>query len=184
GVNNNILKKKNESITTVTNNISPDIFRKKNDAIRRLAKSIVPPAIKSETAEKPEIKKEEIKKLSSEKIPLISTRISMNVFSAGELRANAAGCSYFEGKNKSNVIFFTNSVYGYLKINGKTFALQGIQKGNDVARFAGAGYEASVEIEGLAGTENNWVASCILIVRDVRQKILSTHKVYSSCTEF
>jgi hypothetical protein len=76
-------------------------------------------------------------------------------------------------------------VYGYIKINRKVYALQGVQKGNDIARFTGAGFEVTVEIEGLAGNENKWFAEATLIVKDTRQnKLVSRSKIYSSCTDF
>jgi hypothetical protein len=113
-----------------------------------------------------------------------SGRISMNAFSSRELRSYSVGCSYYTGQSKNNIVFFTTNVYGYVKINGRVYALLGIQKGNDIARFAGAGYDVTLEIEGLAGNEREWVAAGTIIIKDARQRTLSKHKIYSSCTDF
>ena len=99
------------------------------------------------------------------------------------MRNYSVGCTYFTGRSKNNVVFFTTNVYGYVKINGKVITLQGAQKGNDIARFTGNGYDVTVEILGLAGSDKEWLAEATLIVRD-RQRTLSTRKVYSTCTEF
>ncbi len=82
------------------------------------------------------------------------------------------------------MVFFTNNVYGYVKIHGKTYSLQGVQKENDIAKFSGAGYEVTIEIEGLAGNENEWLATATMVIKDVRQKTFSNHKIYSTCTDF
>jgi hypothetical protein len=185
----NSLRKTNESSSTIVNNISPNILRKKNNAILRVTKNIMPEYFIKKTVEpKAEVierrKEEKINLPSTEKPAAFSGRISINVFSSGELRAFSVGCTYYEGRSKNNVVFFTTNVYGYLKVNGKVYPLQGIFKGNDIAKFAGAGFEVSIEIEGLAGNENAWVAEGTLIVKDVRQRTLSKHKIYSSCTDF
>lgn len=116
----------------------------------------------------PQKNKEEVITTPADKTSTISGRVSMNVFSSREIRSYAVGCTYFEGRSKNNVVFFTTNVYGYVKINGKVYALQGVQKGNDIARFSGAGYEVTIEIEGLAGNENEWLAEATMVVKDVR----------------
>ncbi len=111
-------------------------------------------------------------------------RISTGAFSSRELRAHGASCTYFEGRNKGNVIFFTNNLSGFLKMNGKLYEMRGMEKGSDIARFTGGGYEVTIEIEGLAGSENEWLASATLRIKNNYKTVLSSHKVYSSCTEF
>lgn len=180
--------KKIESGKIIINNIPTGILKKRNDAINRIAKSLSQiPQSSTENIISPEISKinkEEAPVSRINKTAGTSERINMNVFSAGEIRNYYAGCTYFTGRSKKNVVFFTTNVYGYVKINGKVYALQGIQKGNDIARFSGAGYEVTIEIEGLAGNEKEWLAEATMIVKDIRQKTLSHHKIYSTCTDF
>jgi hypothetical protein len=187
--NKNLVKKYNESITTIANNIPPKLLRKKNDAVIRLANNAKPeklipekPIAKTIIPEK--IKEEKIVTPPADKSENIPGKISTNVFSSRELRPYPVGCTYYEGRSKSNIVFFTTNVYGYVKINGKVFGLQGVQKTADIARFSGAGYEVTIEIEGLAGNENSWVAAGTMVVKDVRQRTLSKQKIYSSCTDF
>jgi hypothetical protein len=56
-------------------------------------------------------------------------------------------------------------------------------KGVDVAVYAGNGYEASIRIDGLSGSEKEWLASCTLNIKDIAQNVSVKHKVYSSCIE-
>ncbi len=178
--------KSGESFFTIINNISPKLLRRKDDAIVRVAKN-TEKVLPRPPEEKPVAPAKIIVKPITppvEKIEVPSGRMSMNVFSSREVRAYSAGCTYYEGRSKSNVVFFTTNVYGYIKINGKIYALQGVQKGNDVARFSGAGYEVTVEIEGLAGNESAWVAEGTITVKDSRQRTLSRNKVYSGFTDF
>lgn len=172
----------------IINNIPTDLLKSRNDALVRVAKNISRiPKAESETNTKPVIPekpREEVPVTPSDRTSNTSGRVSMNVFSSREMRSYSVGCTYFTGKSKNNVVFFTTNVYGYVKINGKVYTLQGIQKGNDIARFAGAGYEVTIEIEGLAGNENEWLAEATLVVSDVRQRTLSRHKIYSTCTDF
>jgi hypothetical protein len=187
-------RQKDEPVKII-NNIPSNLLSKSNDAITRVIKKLpVNPRPETQTEAAPEAepvkkpvavsKKEEVVTAPEETRTVTSGKISMNIFSSREMRNYSVGCTYFEGKSKNNVVFFTTNVYGYVKVNGKVYALQGVQKGNDIARFSGAGYDVSIEIEGLAGNENDWVAEATLIVRDVRQRTLSRRKVYSSCTEF
>ncbi|HUS02017.1 MAG TPA: hypothetical protein VMY77_09835 [Chitinophagaceae bacterium] len=186
----NILKVspvKDEAVKII-NNIPSNLLKSSNDVVIRIAKNISRiPKPEIETNPKPVIPekpREEVAVTPPDKTSNPSGRISMNVFSSGEMRRYNIGCTYFTGKSKNNVVFFTTNVYGYVKINGKVYTLQGIQKGNDIARFAGAGYEVTIEIEGLAGNENEWLADATLVVKDVKQRTLSRHQVYSSCTDF
>lgn len=179
----------NEINNTISNTIPAKLLRKKNDGISRLAKNILPENLLPSKPEPKPIAVAKVKEApliidAPEKIASPAGSISMNAFSSRELRSYSVGCSYYEGRSKNNIIFITTNVYGYLKINGKVVALQGIQKGNDIARFSGAGYDVSIEIEGLAGNENEWVASGTMVIKDVRQRILSKHKIYSACTDF
>jgi hypothetical protein len=141
--------------------------------------------VREETETKPEtrLKKQDENNVTEQKTTL-PARASVNSFSAGEAHGYGAVCTYFQGRSKNNIVFFTTSVYGYVKVNGKVYALQGIQKGNDIARFSGAGFEVTIEILGLAGNENEWLAEATMVVSDVRQRTLSRHKIYSSCTDF
>lgn len=178
--------KKNEAGNTIINNPA-NLLKPKNDAISRLVNLLpeIPtpePVINTKPAVTEKPREENIS--PPVRTTTIPGRVSMNVISSGEMRNYSVGCTYFTGRSKNNVVFFTTNVYGYVKINGKVFALQGIQKGNDIARFSGAGYEVSIEILGLAGNENEWLAEASLVVRDSRQRTLTTHKVYSACTDF
>ena len=175
-------RKKDEPVTII-NNIPEKLLTKQNAAILKLTRNLPKLQIPEPKPETPVKTKIETVFVPTEK-PAITGRVSMNVFSSREIRSYAAGCTYFEGRSKNNVVFFTTSLYGYIKINGKAYALQGVQKGNDIARFSGAGYEVTVEILGLAGSEKEWLAEATLTVKDVRQRTLSQHKVYSSCTDF
>lgn len=176
--------KTNEAGKIIINNPA-NLIANKNEAISRIAKNLPLPRLETANNTPPDIpeRKKEETRIPDEKPPP-SGRISMNVFSSREMRGYAAGCTYFTGGSKNNVVFFTTNVYGYVKINGKVYALQGIQKGNDIARFSGAGYELTIEIEGLAGNEKEWLAEALLVVKDVRQKTLTRHKIYSACTDF
>ena len=172
----------------IINNIPTNLLKSRNDALIRIAKNISRiPKPEIETPPKPVIPekpREEVTVTPPDKTANPSGRLSMNVFSSREMRNYSVGCTYFIGKSKNNVVFFTTNVYGYVKINGKVYTLQGIQKGNDIAKFSGAGYEVTIEIEGLAGNENEWLADATLVIKDIRQRAFSRHKVYSSCTDF
>lgn len=180
-------REKDEPVKIV-NNIPSELLIKKNNAIMRLINKLprnLKPESEAETKPVPPPKvKEEIVSVPEERTATTSGRLSMNAFSAREMRSYSVGCTYFEGRSKNNVVFFTTNVYGYVKVNGKVYALQGVQKGNDVAIFRGAGYDVTIEIEGLAGNENEWLAAATLVIKDVRQRTISRRKVYSSCTDF
>lgn len=175
--------RKKDGPVKIKNNI-PDKLLKSNDAISRLIKNLprnlkpaVEPGNKMETPPKEEINPDIDK-------PVVPIKANVTLFSPGEVRSYGPICTYFQGRSKNKVVFFTTNVYGYLKINGKVYALQGMQKGNDIARFSGAGYEVTIEILGLAGDEKEWLAEATLLLRDVRQRTLSRHKIYSTCTDF
>jgi hypothetical protein len=70
-----------------------------------------------------------------------------------------------------------------IKVNGKIVELQRKSKGVDQAVFEGPQYKATLTIEGLTGSEKEWLASCTLTVKDLVQNKSSKHKVYSSCIE-
>ena len=180
-----VRRKKDEPIKIV-NNIPENLLENKDDAILKLTKNFPKnpkPTVEKEPAPVSPVKnKTEASTLPDERI--MPSRVSMNVFSPRELRSYSPTCSYFEGRSKNNIVFFTTNVYGYIKFNGKVYALQGVQKGNDIARFSGAGYEVTIEILGLAGSEKEWLADATMVVKDVRQRTLSQHKIYSTCTEF
>ena len=188
--NKDFIRKNNESPVIITNNISPTVLRKRKDAIIRLTRNIMPENFITKEVEPepyvPEKNKVEEKIITPPVVKNVSPsgRISMNAFSSRELRAYSAACTYFSSRSENNVVFFTSNVYGYVKINGKVYVLQGIQKGNDIARFAGAGYEVTLEIEGLTGSEKEWFAAGTMEIKDVRQRLLSKHKINSSCTDF
>ena len=176
-------RKKDEPIK-IMNNIPETLLENKDNAILKLIK-VLPknpkPAVEKDPAPISQVKNKPGPLPQERTMP---SQVSMNVFSPREMRSYSPTCSYFEGPSKNNVVFFTTNVYGYIKINGKVFALQGVQKGNDIARFSGAGYEVTIEILGLAGSEKEWLADATIVIKDVRQRTLSQHKIYSTCTEF
>ena len=175
---------KNESGKIIVNNPF-NLLKNKNTAISRLIKNLPPVPKPEPEVIKPVVpEKKDEPVTTTDKPATVPGRVSTNVFSSREMGSYAAGCTYFTGKSKNNVVFFTTNVYGYVKINGKVVALQGVQKGNDIARFTGAGYDVTLEILGLAGNEREWLAEATLVIRDMRQRTVTTHKVYSTCTEF
>ena len=185
---NKLPVKKNESEKIIINNIPPDLLNNRNEAINRLIKKlpVIPEPVREviTIAETPKVTKEKAVSIPTERTTTAPSRVSMNAFSNGELRNYAVGCSYFTGRSKSNVVFFTTNIYGYVKINGRVYALQGVQRGNDIARFVGSGYEVTIEIEGLAGNEKEWLAEASMVVKDQGQRVLSRHKIYSTCIDF
>lgn len=179
--------KKNETGDIIINNIPENLLSKKTDAIQKLVNKLP----KIATPEPEVIVISEPRKVNKTITDPVNdmnasapVRVNMNVFSSREMRNYAVGCSYFTGRSKNNVVFFTTNVYGYVKINGKVYTLQGIHKGNDIARFSGGSYDVTLEIEGLEGNEAEWLAEGSLIVRDSRQRTISRHKIYSTCTDF
>lgn len=179
-------RKKDEPVKII-NNIPEKLLTPENSPILKLTKNLPKnPRPENEKLKKPvtpEKTKPEVTVLPEER-PATTGRVSMDVFSSREMRSYSPACTYFQGRSKNNIVFFTTNVYGYVKINGKVYALQGVQKGNDIARFAGAGYEVTVEILGLAGSEKEWLSEATLVIRDVSQRTLSKHKIYSTCTDF
>ena len=188
------VKKENEQLSTgkkdepvrIVNNLPEELIRKP-DAITRLVNKL-PAHPRKNTEETPPVPKVKEETLNEPRLPNesrpVPSKTSVNVFSYREMNSYGAVCSYFTGRSKSNVVFFTNNVYGYVKVNGKVYTLQGVQKGNDIARFSGAGYEVTIEILGLAGSEKEWLAEATMVLTDVRQRTLTRHKIYSTCTEF
>jgi Methionyl-tRNA synthetase len=182
-------RKKDEGIKII-NNIPTELINKRNDVISRLINKLpknIRPAIEPEPEPKPVMPpkpKDETVIPTGEKPPTTSGRVSMNAFSAGEMRNYSVGCTYFEGRSKNNVVFFTTNISGYVKVNGKAYALQGVEKGNDIARFSGTDYEVTIEILGLAGNEKEWLAEASMVIKDIKHRTFTRRKVYSSCTDF
>ena len=68
-------------------------------------------------------------------------------------------------------------------MNDKIYELKRKHKGVDVEVFSGNEYEATLRIDGLSGSEKEWLASCSLNIKDVIKGTSTKHKVYSSCIE-
>ena len=105
-----------------------------------------------------------------------------NFFTSREITGYKVHCTYF-GNQRSQVLFFIANESGYIKVNGEIFELKRRSKGVNQAVFEGPQYQATLTIEGLTGSEKEWLASCILTVKDLAQNKSSKHKVYSSCIE-
>ncbi len=172
-------KSSNEALNTIINNI---ILKEPayNNAINKLAKSASRQNLKKPANIAAKEKVEEDKKES--KPPAEKTNV--NGFSRSQINRYPVTCTYFIGKNRNNIIFFTTTVLGYLRINGKLYELQGVEKGNDIARFSNAYYDVTIEILGLAGNENEWLATGKLVIMDKGKRILSIHSINSACTDF
>ena len=106
-----------------------------------------------------------------------------NIFTTEEKNAYNIKCSYFGKNQRSQVLFFIANGSGYIKMNDKIYELKRKRKGVDEADFAGDKYEATIRIDGLSGSEKEWLASCTLIIKDLIQNTSTKHKVYSSCIE-
>ncbi len=105
------------------------------------------------------------------------------IFTPDELKFYTIKCRYFEKGARSRVVFFTSGGSGYIKANGKIQELKRKTKGADVTEFGGSEYEASVTIDGLGGSEKEWLASCTLIIKNIAQNQSIKQTVYSSCIE-
>ncbi len=68
-------------------------------------------------------------------------------------------------------------------MNDKIIELKRKRKGIDVAVFAGDGVEATLTIDGLSGSDKEWLASCTLAIKNLVQNTSTRRKVYSSCIE-
>ena len=110
-------------------------------------------------------------------------KVASNVFTAEERKAYSARCSYFRKNQRSQVLFFIAGASGYIKMNDNTIELKRKSKGVDVAVFGNGSYEAIIRIDGLSGSEREWLASCTLIIKDLLQSRSATYKVYSTCIE-
>lgn len=184
--NNPILdkpKKNKEIKNIIINNIAPNNFRKES-TVDKLAKKVARENLHKETKKELPLNKIVDEKPVQPLVNLNQEKVTINVFSRSLISSYHIYCTYFTGKKKSNVIFFTTNVYGYLIINGKLFELQGIEKSNDVAKFSSSLYDVTIEIEGLSGNENEWLASGTLLVKDKRNRIIARRVVNSSCTDF
>lgn len=112
-----------------------------------------------------------------------SKKMTAGIFSSQELTSYNARCRYFGKNQRSNVLFFITGSSGYIKLDGKIYDLKSKRKGVDVASFSGDGYEATIRINGLSGSDKEWLAACTLIIKDLRQNTSASYKVYSSCIE-
>ena len=181
---NTLPAEKNESGKIIINNPF-NLLKNKNTAISRLIKNLPRVPKPEPVVIKPAVReKKEEPVIPAEKTTTVPERVSMNVFSPREMSSYSVGCTYFTGKSKNNVVFFTTNLNGFVKINGKVVALQGMQKGNDIARFYGGGYYVTVEILGLAGNEREWLADATLVVKDARQRTVASYKISSTCIDF
>lgn len=116
------------------------------------------------------------------KQPDSSKTMVPGVFASEELKSYNINCSYFL-KNQSQVMFFISQGAGYIKVNKKIYSLGRKRKGTDVAVFGSDEYEATIRIDGLSGSENEWLASCTLIIKDMARNVSARQKVYSACIE-
>ena len=173
----------NEFKNRIINNISPQNFKKEN-ALKKLAKSISKQNFNKEIKKEAPVKKDADNKSITAMASVAQAKININCVSKNLMKKYRINCTYFTGKQKSNVIFFTTNVFGYLIINGNLFELQGVEKSNDIAKFSSPLYEVTIEIEGLSGNENEWMASGILLVKDKHNRVLARRIINSSCTDF
>jgi hypothetical protein len=104
-------------------------------------------------------------------------------FTLAEVKAYNARCSYFSKNQRSQVLFFISGGSGFIKINDKVYQLKRKHKGVDVEVFSGNEYEATLRIDGLSGSEKEWLASCTLNIKNILNGSSLKHKVYSSCIE-
>jgi hypothetical protein len=109
--------------------------------------------------------------------------LALNVFSPDQLGGYGKRCSYFIKGQRGQVLFFISGGSGFIRTNDNTIELKRKRKGTDVAVFGSNDYEAIIRIDGLSGSEKEWLASCTLIVKDIVHNTSSRHKVYSSCIE-
>jgi hypothetical protein len=110
-------------------------------------------------------------------------QLTLNVFSPDQLGGYGKRCSYFIKGQRGQVLFFISGGSGFIRTNENTIELKRKRKGTDVAVFGNNEYEATIRIDGLSGSEKEWLASCTLIVKDIVHNTSSRHKVYSSCIE-
>lgn len=103
------------------------------------------------------------------------------IITAEEIKPYKLKCSYFLKRQKSQILFFTGGGSGYLKINGKIYELRKKRKGVDIVVFAGDEYEATITIDGLSGSDKEWLAACTLKVKSVHEKLFLKTKIYSYC---
>ena len=175
-------KGNSEATTTITNKIIVKDPTYAN-AIDKLAKNAAKQNVSIPNATAI-IKKEKEKTEEVKDSKPMSEKININGFSRSQINRYPVTCSYFIGKSRNNIIFFTTTVFGYLRINGKLYELQGVEKGNDIARFSNSFYDVTIEILGLSGSETEWLASGKLVIMDKQKRILSIHNINSTCTDF
>ncbi|MDQ6756676.1 MAG: hypothetical protein M3004_07050 [Bacteroidota bacterium] len=104
-----------------------------------------------------------------------------NIFSSNELKAYKIKCSYFEKKQKGAVLFFIASGLGYIKVNDKIVELKRTKKSADISIYSGNEYEAIITIDGLTGSEKEWLAAGTLTVKNILQKSSVKYKINSYC---
>ena len=109
--------------------------------------------------------------------------LSPGIFSSAELSSYNRKCSYFLKNQRSQVLFFIGGGSGYIKMNDKVYELKRKKKGVDMAVFEGDEYDATLVIDGLSGSEKEWLASCTLIIKDRAKNSSVKHKIYSTCIE-
>lgn len=122
---------------------------------------------------------------TSNKVNIIdsSKTITPTIFTSDELKTYKIKCSYFEKRERSQVVFFIASGAGYIKLNDKIYQLDKKRKNANEAVFTNPEYETTVRIEGLSGNDKEWLSSCTLIIKDIIKNISSKYKVYSYCIE-
>lgn len=117
---------------------------------------------------------------TAEPIDSIKT-IETNVFSSAEVKSYRPRCTFFEKKQKSQVLFFTSSGSAFIKVNGTVYTLKRTRKKTDIETFSGDNYEATITIEGLSGSDKEWLATGTLLVKDLLQNSSVKRRVYSTC---
>jgi hypothetical protein len=116
-------------------------------------------------------------------VPDTVKKTGTNVFTIEERRAYPIKCSYFTKNQRSRILFFIAGGSGYIKMNEKIIELKRKRKSVDVAVFGNGQYDAIISIDGLSGSEKEWLASCTLTIKDLAHNTTVRHKVYSSCIE-
>jgi hypothetical protein len=113
----------------------------------------------------------------------LSKKIDVAIFSADELKGYKVTCSYFEKKQKNDIIFVVANSTGYIKVNSHLHQLKRTHKSNDFVKFSDGFYETTVTIDGLSGSDKEWLAAATLSVKDVIQKTTARYKIYSTCID-
>lgn len=114
--------------------------------------------------------------------PADTTKLNTGIFTPAEARAYNSRCNYFLKNQRSQVMFFVAGGSGFIKSNEKIYELKRRRKGVDVAVFGNDEFEATLRIDGLSGSEKEWLASCTLVIKNNAQQT-ARQKVYSTCIE-